>query len=116
MPLSPIFTRVYTPERNSEYKDQLQIWCDRMKIGHIGFRTIKTEYRDDYGHVLFQAVPIFPHIIYIDRSGRGQYNNDALVELTDSSVVGWATSKRQAEETAAALLLTSRWYCPSTGL
>ncbi|KAG8729359.1 hypothetical protein FRC11_008940 [Ceratobasidium sp. 423] len=58
-----IFTRPYTPNRGSQYKDQLYIWCDRVRIGHIQFVTNSIATRDAHGHQQFQAIPIFPQVI-----------------------------------------------------
>ncbi|KAJ1310762.1 hypothetical protein OPQ81_009283 [Rhizoctonia solani] len=104
-----IVTRIYTPNKSSDFKDQLNIWCDRVHIAHIKFNTTKTNYRDEYGHQLYEAVPIFPSIIV---SGAHRYYDEAVpLMLADSNVIGWGTSKKEAEEMAAAALLNSRQYC-----
>ncbi|KEP51388.1 putative dsrm domain protein [Rhizoctonia solani 123E] len=61
--MAAIFTRTYTPKRGSQYRDQLNIWCDRMGIAHIRFVTDPTSQRDTQDHPLFQAFPIFPNVI-----------------------------------------------------
>ncbi|CAE6418589.1 unnamed protein product [Rhizoctonia solani] len=61
--MAAIFTRTYTPSKGSPYRDQLNIWCDRLGIGHIQFVTNPTSQRDAQGHQLYQSFPIFPHVI-----------------------------------------------------
>ncbi|KAH7330687.1 hypothetical protein B0J17DRAFT_722371 [Rhizoctonia solani] len=107
--VSSLFTRVYTPGRSSEFKDQLYNWCDRVHIGRIRFNTSQTIHRDQQGHLLYKAVPIFPRIIV--QGGRVQYDEGAPFEVTDQNIIGWATSIKHAEEMAAANLMNSYQYC-----
>ncbi|CAE6439894.1 unnamed protein product [Rhizoctonia solani] len=58
---SPVLTRPYTPDRGSQSKDQLYIWCDRVRMGHIQFVTSSS--RDARGQQQYEAVPIFPQVI-----------------------------------------------------
>ncbi|EUC56492.1 hypothetical protein RSOL_180690 [Rhizoctonia solani AG-3 Rhs1AP] len=57
------FTRVYTANRSSNYRDQLNVWCDRIGIAHLRFNTDLVAQRDEHGHLLYQALPIFPNIL-----------------------------------------------------
>ncbi|CUA77785.1 hypothetical protein RSOLAG22IIIB_06792 [Rhizoctonia solani] len=107
---SPIFTRPYIPNKGVEYKDQLNIWSDRMNIKHVVFVTVPTNIRDGNGHLQFQAIPKFPSVVG-DSNGRRWYDDAAMFELNDPTVFGWGTSKKQAEEMAAAALLSSGRYC-----
>ncbi|CAE6527670.1 unnamed protein product [Rhizoctonia solani] len=108
-----IFTRIYTPSSGSLFRDQLNIWCDRVHIGHIRFSTNKSSYRDSHGHQLYEAIPIFPGIIDLRSIGRVgvQYDEKVVLNLAGSDVVGWGTSTRKAEEDAAQRLLSSGYYC-----
>ncbi|CAE6451477.1 unnamed protein product [Rhizoctonia solani] len=108
--VSSTFTRVYTPNKSSEFKDQLYNWCDRVHIGHIRFVTSQTAHRDQQGHLLYTAVPIFPGII-VGQAGRVQYDENAPFQVTSQNMIGWGTSKKQAEEMASANLLNSYQYC-----
>ncbi|CAE6435107.1 unnamed protein product [Rhizoctonia solani] len=113
MPAPKICTRVYTPERTFEFKDQLNTWCDRVDIGHIRYSTNATNYRNEHNQLLYQAVPIFPTIVNSSQPGRFQcyYNEHMMTQLVDQNVIGFGTSKKDAEEMAAAGLLTSGCYC-----
>ncbi|KAH7334633.1 hypothetical protein B0J17DRAFT_85505 [Rhizoctonia solani] len=58
-----IYTRIYTANQESQFKNQLNIWCDRVRLGHIHFITDQTQHRDENGHRLYQAIPSFPRIV-----------------------------------------------------
>ncbi|KAH7344867.1 hypothetical protein B0J17DRAFT_18338 [Rhizoctonia solani] len=55
---SAIFTRVYIPSMSSYYQDQLNNWCDRVRVNHVRFSITQTAYRDQNGLSMFQATPI----------------------------------------------------------
>ncbi|EUC65607.1 hypothetical protein RSOL_448440, partial [Rhizoctonia solani AG-3 Rhs1AP] len=103
-PSAPVCTRVYIPDQALQYKNQLNNWCDRVRIQHIAFNTNPTVHRDPQG---------LPSIVDLRLYGRTgiQYNQASPFEVRDQNVVGWGTSVKAAEEMAAAGLLKSGRYC-----
>ncbi|CAE6500832.1 unnamed protein product [Rhizoctonia solani] len=70
--VSPVFSRPFRVGRGSQFKDQLNTWCDRVQVGHIGFITHQTYYCDEDGHALYQAVPFFPSVTDVSDSYAAQ--------------------------------------------
>ncbi|CUA74184.1 hypothetical protein RSOLAG22IIIB_11020 [Rhizoctonia solani] len=70
--MASFYTRAYTPNRSSQYRDQLNIWCDRIGIAHIQFDSTLTGHYDDQGRQLHQASPIFPSVVSYAARGRSQ--------------------------------------------
>ncbi|CAE7085121.1 unnamed protein product, partial [Rhizoctonia solani] len=60
--MAAIQTRVYTADKSYLFKDQLNIWCNRIGFGNIRFVASLTDLRDEQGHQLYQAFPIFPYV------------------------------------------------------
>ncbi|CAE6411674.1 unnamed protein product [Rhizoctonia solani] len=106
---SLVCSRIYTPERTSGFRDQINNWCDRVRIPHIQFNTSETTYLDEAGHKLYQAVPILPKIIVLG-SNRAQYDQRFAMVPTDAQI-GWGTSTRKAEENSAQNLMMSGYCC-----
>ncbi|CAE6457256.1 unnamed protein product, partial [Rhizoctonia solani] len=106
---SEICTRIYTPERTSGYRDQLNTWSARVRINYITFDTRETTYRDEAGHKLYQAIPIFPKIVMLP-GNRAQYDDRYKIDVAPSEF-GLGTSVRRAEEDAAQRLMISGRYC-----
>ncbi|ELU38303.1 hypothetical protein AG1IA_07669 [Rhizoctonia solani AG-1 IA] len=86
---SLICSRLYTPgpPTTSQPREQLTMWCDRVRIRHIQFETSETTYCNEAGHKLHRAVPIH----------RIQYDERFVMDVTDAQI-GWGTSMRKAEE------------------
>ncbi|KAJ1305947.1 hypothetical protein OPQ81_010664 [Rhizoctonia solani] len=84
--MNSIFTRSYTPQ-GSQYKHELNVWCDRIGIGHIRFVTDLTDQCDEHGHQLYQSFPIFPRVVDLG-----------------ASYVGWGMSQQEAHQASSALI------------
>ncbi|CAE6439899.1 unnamed protein product [Rhizoctonia solani] len=58
--------RIKLTDMGSQFRDQLNIWSDRIRFGPIQYITNQTHFRNDDGHLLYQAIPIFPRVIHIN--------------------------------------------------
>ncbi|CAE6408419.1 unnamed protein product [Rhizoctonia solani] len=102
--------REYVPNRSSSWKDQLDNWCDRVKLSHIQFTTtmpVTTPIIRTRSYILWQAVPNFPAIT---RRDSGVLYGECA-PLNDDAVVGYGKSRREAIEDSAKKLLESQRYC-----
>ncbi|CAE6512386.1 unnamed protein product [Rhizoctonia solani] len=87
--MAAILTRTYTPNRSSQFKDQLNIWCDRLGIAHIRFVTDLTSQRDEDGHQLYQAFPIFPSVIDLGMNYAAQGWSQQEAHQASLSQITW---------------------------
>ncbi|KAF8707612.1 hypothetical protein RHS03_03546, partial [Rhizoctonia solani] len=109
---SLICSRPYTYKSTSGFRDQINIWCDRVRIRYIQFNTSETTYLDEDGHKLYRAVPILPKIIVL-AGNQIKYDERFAVDALDAQI-GWGTSIRKAEENSAQNLMKSG-YCVKGG-
>ncbi|KAF8680049.1 hypothetical protein RHS04_03945 [Rhizoctonia solani] len=109
---SLVCSRIYTLQSTSGFRDQINIWSDRVQIHHIQFNTSETTYLDKADHKLYRAVPILPKIIVLG-GNRAQYDERFAMVPTDAQI-GWGTSIRKAEENSAQNLMMSG-YCVKGG-
>ncbi|QRW25256.1 dsrm domain protein [Rhizoctonia solani] len=58
--MTRFYTRIYTPSRTSGYRDQLNVWSDRVHIGHIQFTTQGFYHQTD--QMQYQAIPFSPKL------------------------------------------------------
>ncbi|CAE6395763.1 unnamed protein product [Rhizoctonia solani] len=79
-----VCTRAYTANQGSGFRNQLNIWCDRLHLGHIQFIADETQFVDENGHKLYQAIPIFPRVVNL--STRYQAQGRSQLEARDLSV------------------------------
>ncbi|KDN50026.1 hypothetical protein RSAG8_01362, partial [Rhizoctonia solani AG-8 WAC10335] len=102
-----LYIHPFIPVHISHWRNELNIWCDRVHVRHIRFTSTQTAHRDGEDDAMFQAVPTFPKVIHRD-SGI-EYGTPAPLE--DATVVGWGNTRDQAKEDSAKKLLQSRRYC-----
>jgi hypothetical protein len=109
--LRPLFSRPYQAKRGSCYRRQLDVWADRIGIGHIQFQTPRCRDNDR----MYEAIPIckYNHAIATHLS-----RQHALVPQMDQpnllpDYARYGASKARAQQ---ASMLALRGAPPNMGL